>query len=48
MKPEWELKEEVILSIAWERPDNPVAFDIYTIDRILQQCVTLEQTQNGT
>ena len=47
MKSEWELKEEVLLSIAWDRPDNPVAFNIYTIDNTLQNCVTLLQTQNG-
>ena len=48
MKPDWELKEEVILSIAWDRPEISVAFNIFTIDEVLQQCVTLQQTQNGT
>ena len=48
MKPDWELKEEVILSIAWDRPESSVAFNIFTIDDVLQQCVTLQQTQNGT
>ena len=47
MRQEWELKEEVILSIAWERPARLVAFDISTIDDTLLNCVTLEHTQNG-
>ena len=47
MKSEWELKEEVLLSIAWDRPESPVAFNIYTIENTLQKCVTLEQTQDG-
>ena len=47
-KTEWELKEEVLLSIAWEEPTLPVAFNIQTITEMLDSCVTLEQTQNGT
>ena len=47
MKPEWEMKEEVLLNIAWDRPEKLVAFDIYTIDDTLRNCVTLKQTQDG-
>ena len=47
MKADWELKEEVILSIAWDEPAEEVAFDIFTIDIILEKCVTLKQTQDS-
>ena len=48
MKADWELKEEVILSIAWDDPEQDVAFDIFTIDTVLENCVTLKQTQDST
>ena len=47
MKTDWELKEEVIMSIVWETPTRPVAFDIFTINETLENCVTLKQTQDG-
>ena len=48
MKVDWEMKEEVILSIAWDEPAQEVAFDIFTIETVLEKCVTLRQAQDST
>ena len=48
MKQEWELKESIIKSIAWNEPSNPLVFNFSTFQNDVETSVTTEHISRGT
>ena len=40
MKPTWELKEEILLSIAWDDPEIAIPFSIHSFANVLSELNT--------
>ena len=46
MKSDWELKEEIMLSIAWDEPQVDIPFSVFSFTAVLSQLSTKEMVFN--
>ena len=46
MRHDWEIKESILKSIAWVKPETPIPFIYDRFRETVQALTTLEQVQN--